>query len=33
MEWRKGMVLSASFGFELLTYEGLVDQSNSKQPV
>jgi len=27
------MVLSASFGFELLTYEGLVDQSNSKQPV
>jgi hypothetical protein len=29
----KGNGFAASFGFELQTYEGLIDQSNSKQPV
>jgi hypothetical protein len=29
----KGNGFAASFGFELHTYEDLIDQSNSKQPV
>jgi len=29
----KGNGFAASFGFELLTFEGLINQGNSKQPV
>jgi len=32
-EMEKGNGFVASFGFELLTYEGLIVPSNSKQPV